>query len=151
MFLETNTEFLETNTGFLRTVWGQLGDNFGDNQVPSSANTSKTTSISAKSAFDFLHRAFNLLSKSATSGNSATAGAEFLLSGRDRCASLSSCSSICTFSTKSPLRSRNCVKPGVAVVAQLFLIRASETPSNLHRSATCETRLRFPFPGDRHS
>jgi len=45
--------------------------------LPSVPSISKTTSISAKFAPDFLRRAFNWLSKSAGSGKSATVGAEF--------------------------------------------------------------------------
>ncbi|MEG4939891.1 hypothetical protein [Microcoleus sp. F4-D5] len=39
---------------------------------------SKIVSTSAKSALDFLRRAFNWLSKLAASGNTATIGADFL-------------------------------------------------------------------------
>jgi len=44
------------------------------------SSISKTTSISAKFAPDFLRLVFNWLSRSAAPGNSATAGAEFLFS-----------------------------------------------------------------------
>ncbi|MBE9097172.1 hypothetical protein [Tychonema sp. LEGE 07203] len=52
---------------------------------------SKTAFISSRSAFDFLRRALNWLSKSAGSGNSDPVGAEFLFASRSRRTSLSSC------------------------------------------------------------
>ena len=61
---------------------------------PSVPSISKTTSISAKFAPDFLRRALSWLSKSAGSGNSATVGVEFLLSWQERHTSLSFCSNI---------------------------------------------------------